>query len=334
MSALLDTDTTETQLSGKTSPFSSRVVYVASVRSARSGKSAATSKIKQLRKNEADFYTSLTLAGLERRKVQFSNYYGHIIIDDLGSEKSLWSRTATVAVLANLVHTHYVQKITQGQDIGISDFYGSAALNIQPILMNSIVRTNEWIAVTRDKTLRYYHLFRPIKPIKQLPEATIDWGESYMTVALGKAKGVLWNRLVALALSQWSHARCIEHLPALLKGAAALDGRTKVDKSDYKLLLKLLKPMTLERDIIDTYGFEEGRNFLNNTYCILTEIASYGEPTILNFCIDYKCSPSTVERLILAAKDWCWIKGEGNRRVVPHESTREILKTIGVYDKW
>lgn len=120
-------------------------------------------------KEQSKKYTSLTLAGLKHIAKELTAYGGHIIIDDLGSEKSLWSRTATVTVLANLVHTHYVHKITQGYEIQITDFQGSAALNIQPVLMNSLVQDTDWIAVVRDKVLRYYHLIRPRKPKAYLP---------------------------------------------------------------------------------------------------------------------------------------------------------------------
>lgn len=118
---------------------------------------------------ESTRYTSLTLASLHRRKDEFTGFHGHLVVDDLGGEKSLWSRTATITVLANLVYTHYVQKITMSYEINITDFQGSSALNIQPILMQSLVADDDWIAVVRDKVLRYYHLIRPVEPKSYLP---------------------------------------------------------------------------------------------------------------------------------------------------------------------
>lgn len=60
------------------------------------GKSATTDTIKTMLQEKATKYTSLTLAGLHRIADTLTQYAGHLIIDDLGSEKSLWSRTGTL----------------------------------------------------------------------------------------------------------------------------------------------------------------------------------------------------------------------------------------------
>lgn len=57
------------------------------------GKSAATDCIANLLTGRRKKYTSLTLAGLIRLKDELSQCADHVIIDDLGAEKSLWSRT-------------------------------------------------------------------------------------------------------------------------------------------------------------------------------------------------------------------------------------------------
>jgi len=133
------------------------------------GKSAATDTVHTMLGTESTRYTSLTLASLHRRKDEFTSFHGHLVIDDLGGEKSLWSRLATITVLANLVHTHYVQKIMMSYEIKITDFQGSASLNIQPVMLNSLIQSDDWVAVVRDKVMRYYHLIRPIKPKEYLP---------------------------------------------------------------------------------------------------------------------------------------------------------------------
>jgi len=260
-------------------------------------KSAATDLVNMLLKEKAKKYTSLTLAGLKRIGKALANYTGHIIIDDLGVEKSQWSRTATITVLSHLVYSHYIHKISRDQEILIQDFYGSAAVNIQPVLMDSIVSDMDWIALTRDKSIRYYHLIRPINPKMHLPQVELEWGEKLSKVATPKKRGRLWYQLLAIGLTQWSHARCKEHLTKLLQACAALDNRTKVTTSDYRLLIKLLRPMQLERYVMTTYGFETGRKFNNNLYCLLVELATYGEPTVEVISEDYKVSPSTVLRI-------------------------------------
>lgn len=298
------------------------------------GKSAATDTVHTILKERSEKYTSLTLAGLTRLKQKFQDYSGHLIIDDLGAEKSMWSRVSTVNVLATLVHTHYVRKITHEAEIQITNFQGSAALNIQPILMQSLVTDEDWIAVVRDKVLRYYHLIRPREPKAYMPTPNFDWGSRIEEVRLPPRRGHLWHQLTHICLTQWSYARCQEHLPQLLKASAALDNRTEVTSGDYSLIIKLLKPMQLERYVLQSFGFEYGRTFQNDTYCILVELASHGDPTIGTICEDYKVSPSTVERLIQASPDWSWIKTNSPKRIMPTDQTKHILKTCGVEQKW
>lgn len=299
-----------------------------------SGKSTATFSTKKILGNKADLYTSLTLASLHRKQKELNDYYGHMIVDDLGAEKSLWSRLATITVMATLVHTHYVHKLTLSHEIDIAGFNGSASLNVQPILMNSLIQSDDWIAVVRDKVLRYYHLVRPTDPQAWLPIPEIDWGEPYTNVQTPKSKKLLWWQLIAIGLTQWSKARCLEHIPALLRACASLDNRLKVKATDYKLLIKLLKPMQLERYAVSTFGFEYGRTFQNDTYCLLVELVSHGEPTLELICEDYKCSPTTVERIVKANPQWVFIKAGKHKRVAPMPQTEKILDLCGVNDKW
>jgi len=307
---------------------------VLNVAPAGCGKSVACTSVSHILSERSKMFTSLTLAGLMRLRDEFEHYSGHIIIDDLGAEKSLWSKLSTITVLANLVYGHHVRKITQGYEIRIEDFQGSVSMNIQPVLMNQLVQSEEWIAVVRDKVIRYYHLIRPSKPNPHPPKISLDWGKPLNEVHKPKHKGKLYYQLVAIGLTQWSYARVEEHIPDLLRAAAALDNRTKVKTSDYKLLIKLLRPMQLERYIIDTYGFETGRVFNNNLYCVLVELASFREPTIEQICEDYKIPPWTAERIISEYKQWCIITDNSPKRVKPTDKAKQILELCGAWQKW
>lgn len=298
------------------------------------GKSTATDTVGCLLKDRAKKYTSLTMAGLLRLKDELTDYTGHVIIDDLGAEKSEWTRTSTIATLAHLVHTHNIYRVTQTSVIQITDFNGSAALNIQPVMMQSLVRDDDWVAVVRDKAIRQYHLLRPMKPHKGLPNVVFDWGTPLDHVDEPKRTGKLWFQLVAIGLSQWSYGRCLEHLPMMLKAMAALDRRNKCKAEDYRLLAKLMKPMQLERYIIESYGFEEGRTFNNNVYCLLVELATWKEPTTDIIAEDYKVHPNTVVRLASTAPDWCFIKPDSPKKLIPTEQTQKIFERIGVNQKW
>lgn len=162
----------------------------------------------------------------------------------------------------------------------------------------------------------------------------IDWGEPLSQVKHPKKRGRLWYQLIAIGLTQWSYARCLEHLPSLLRACAALDGRTSANRSDYNLLIKLLRPMQLERYILKSAGFESGRYFQNNVYCLLVELVSHGQPTVETICEDYKVSPTTTHRLVSQAPDWVWLKTNSPTRVMPTENAQKILDLIGANQKW
>lgn len=298
------------------------------------GKSVTTDTLTLMLKGQAQKYTSLTLAGLKNIADDLAGFHGHIVVDDLGSEKSEWSRVSTVTVLATLVYTHYIKKITQGYVLELPDFYGSASLNIQPVLMQSIVGDNDWIAVIRDKVLVYYHLIRPINPKPLLHTPEIDLNIPMQEVMNPTHKGKLYYQLVAIGLTQWGYGRVIEYIPKLLRATAAIDGRTHVTTEDYQILAKLMKPMTLQRYLVTSFGFETGRTFDNNAYCLLVELATHGNPSIETICEDYKISPTTVERLAQSAPEWCWIKVNSPKRICPQEQTTKILKQAGVNQKW
>lgn len=307
---------------------------ILNVSTAGTGKSTVTDTVAYLLKDRAVKYTSLTMSGLVRLRDTLTGFSGHVIIDDLGAEKSQWSRTSTVSTLAHLVMQHHVIKISQTAEIQITDFQGSAALNIQPIMMNSIVQDDDWIAVVRDKVIRQYHLIRPIKPQKGLPQIKFDWGANLATVKEPSRNGILWYQLIAEGLSQWSYGRCLYHIPEMLKACAALDGRNHCIREDYKILAKLMRPMQLERFILESYGFESGRCFNNNVYCILVELASWGQPTIETIAEDYKVHPRTVISLAATAGDWCMISPDEPKRLIATEQTKKIFERIGVNQKW
>ena len=298
------------------------------------GKSAVSDAVSMMLYGENKKFTSITLAGLMRLKESFSGYSGHIIIDDLGAEKSMWSRISTITVLANLVHTHFVHKVTHSGEVKIEDFQGSVSLNIQPVILNSLVQSDEWISVVRDKVMRYYHLNRPINPTVKAPYVEVVKTTPIENVKMAEYRGKLWYDLVAITLNQWSYARVLEHVPDLLKACAVIDGRTKVKITDYRILIKILQPMQLEPYLVDTYGFESGRVFNNNLYCILVELATFGNPTVQQICYDYKVSRSTADRLIERESKWCFIKGGKNRRLMPTDKTKELLEIAGVDTKW
>lgn len=294
------------------------------------GKSTATDTVSKIMGERKMRFTSLTLAGLMQLKKLFTDSDCHVIIDDLGAEKSIWSRVSTITVLANLCYGHMVDKATNAGRMQVQNFTGGVSLNVQPVLMNSLVQDDDWIAVVRDKVIRYYHLYRPLEPKKLVQSIDLDWGKTIVDVKMPSETGRLWYQLIAIGLTQWGYSRVKEHLPDLLRACAVLDGRREINVTDYKLLIHLLQPIQLERYIIETYGFESGRVFNNNLLCVLVELASFKEPTIDQISEDYKINPTTAEALCKEQQQWCYIKEDKYKKVLPTEQTKKILDLCGV----
>jgi len=298
------------------------------------GKSSATNTVYRVLGSASKRYGSVTLSGLHHLQPELNNYVGHIVIDDLAAEKSVWSRIATISALSHLVYSHSVSKYTQSLQLLIQNFNGSVALNIQPVLMQSLVDAEEWVSMIRDKVIRYYHLVRPSKPVSFLPDVKLQFGQDIQRVSMGEFKGKLYYALFAKGLYQWSAARCNEHIPDLLKACAALDGRTEVATSDYILLDKLMQQFSLEVNLVDTFGFEAGRVFNQNAYYLLVELASFQKVTLQQICVDYKVSMRTAERLINTVKEWCYLENKNGKVIQPTPYAKKILEESGANQKW
>jgi len=298
------------------------------------GKSTVTNALARELGDRSRPYTSLTMVGLQRIEKELNQCDSHIIIDDLGAEKSNWTRVSTLSALSHLAYSHFIDRSTASGRIKIEDFTGGVSLNIQPAAMSALVQSEEWVTMVRDKVLRYYHLFRPIKESLTMPNIDISWGGIIEKVKMPSTRGRLWYSLVDISMLLWGMARTKEHITDLLRSMAVLDGRKAVNNEDMRILHKLLLPAQLEPFIIESYGFETGRVFNQNLYCILTELATFREPSIEQFCVDYKVSYATAKRLIDAEKQWVWVKSNSPSRVLPTDETKGFLEKAGVYEKW
>lgn len=273
---------------------------------------------------------SVTRSGLRDFKDQFTHFQGLVVIDDLGKVDTDYSRVSTVTSFAELCYSHFISKHTMTVTVEIAEFFGSAILNVQPPVLAKLVESDEWEVVTQDKTLRYYHLYRPIKPNSQKPEFNIDWGIDISKVHKPDKRYKLYSKLEAIASVQWSDARILEHLNDMLRACAALDRREDVSMEDYQVLYKLMKPMVVERYVKEKYGFEIGRSFNTNLLAVLVEFASWKNISISRIARDYKVSESTVYRLLSEIKDWFVPSEPMSKRLVPKAELSKALKEVGV----
>lgn len=273
---------------------------------------------------------SVTRSGLKDFKDTFSNFYGLVVMDDMGKVDSLYNRKHTISTFAELCYSHFISKHTFTVTIEIADFFGSAILNVQPPILSEVYEYPEWESVIQDKTIRYYHLYRPTKPNENKPNIKIDWGIDMDLVKKPYHHYKLYSKLEDIASIQWSDARVIEHLNALLRATAALDRRQDVKNEDFLLLYRLMKPLTIERHIMTKVGFEVGRYMNTNLAATLVEFASWKHISIDRIARDYKISPATTYRLLSEIKEWFRADAVMAKKLIPKPELKKILKEAGV----
>jgi len=273
---------------------------------------------------------SVTRSGLSNFKDQFTHFTGLVVIDDLGKVDTNYSRIHTVTSFAELCYSHFIAKYTMTVTVEIFEFHGSAVLNVQPPVLAALVESDEWEVVTADKTVRYYHLYRPVKPNENKLEPSIDWGIDFDLIHKPRHSYRQYDKLAKIASIQWSDARVLQHLDSLLKASAALARRQDVNVDDYNLLARLMKPMTVERHITSKSGFEVGRRLDTNLLAVLVEFASWKDINIERICRDYKVSPSTAYRLLAQIGEWFDKSSPESKKLIPKMALKRVLKEAGV----
>lgn len=279
--------------------------------------------------------TSLRLLSITRARLadytdKLSNFYGVVLMDDIAGAGSVYERKDTISAFCQLCYSHFISKHTWTCSYEITNFHGAAIMNIQPALLAEVYEYPEWEGLIQEKTLRYYHLYRPTKPNQEKPNVKIDWGVDIDLVHKPKHGFKLYESILAIASVQWSDSRALEHVDNLLRSIAALDRRQDINNEDLRLLYKLMKPMTVERHIFRKSGFETGRWMDTNLAAVLVEFASWKNVNIDRIARDYKVSPATVYRLLLEIKEWFVESQTKAKMLIPKKELNQVLKEAGL----
>ncbi|KKL09350.1 hypothetical protein LCGC14_2566750, partial [marine sediment metagenome] len=293
------------------------------------GKSVMTDTLKLIHPDAVSLL-SITKARLTDYKDTFSNFFGVVLMDDMAGAGSPYERKDTITAFSQLCYSHTISKHTWTSDFEISNFFGAAIMNIQPALLAEVYAYPEWEGIIQDKTLRYYHLYRPTSPTRTKPNIEVDWGIDIDLVHTPRHDYKLYKTLDDIASIQWSDSRAYEYIDMLLRGIAALDRRQDVNNNDLILLHKLMKPMTVEKHIFRKSGFETGRWMDTNLAAVLVEFASWKKINIDRIARDYKVSPSTVYRLLADIKEWFVEDSIKSKMLVPKLELKRVLKEAGV----
>lgn len=296
------------------------------------GKSRA---IKFMAKNTPNSYMpdSISIANLGAREDYFTSFRSVIACEDISKIQGDYGKRTTLSTLSSLCYDHRVQPSMHGFDFTIEDFYGAALMGIQPKMLHNLMLEDEWETHIQDKTIRYYHLFRPLLPTLHDPEIIIKKGIDFDAVKDFEPKNnPNWNNLLKIGDTQWSVARCKEHLIDFLKAIAALENRNEVIDDDYILLRELMKPMAIESIVVVKEDLEGEALLDNNLLALLVEYYTYnGEFFLAQVAKDFKGIGIKQAYKIMNTQNGNWQQiSKSPTAFIPSKKLLKELKKIGM----
>lgn len=298
---------------------------------AGSGKTTALEAAAKVNKKGFMAFDSITRSGLKVIEKKLNDFEGTCIIGDLGNIDTGYSTKESIKTAVLLTYEHHLTKLNSQMNLSIENFQGSFITSAQPVIMQNLINSQDWEAVVRDKTIRYYHLIRPLFPNNEKINIHADWGKDFDDVTYKHKQSKEFDELWRCGLDQWGRSRTSVHVIDLLKACAALDGRKYVNHSDVLVALELTKPMRLEKFLVEKQGFETEKEFMHNHACMLTEFATYKEVTYDQIATDFFVSLRTVNRLLLTVRELVLPNPRDENKLIPTDIAVKVLKECGYW---
>jgi hypothetical protein len=295
------------------------------------GKTTALKAAMDCNPEENLMLDAITRSGLKPIQEKLNGFKGTFLLSDLGNIDTGYSLKESVKTLVNLVYEHTLSKMNAQINLSINDFQGSALTTGQPVIMQRIVNSPDWEAVIQDKTLRYYHLYRPLKVNNKPIKINAKWGIDLDDVSIVIPKNKQLKELYKMAMTQFGISRAEQHVNDMLRACAALDGRKKVQTKDFDVLIELTKPMRFEQYIVSREGFESDKEFMHNDMCLLTEAATYHKLDKNQMQINYKITRRTLDRILHQMNTWFLPNLKDADTIEISLQTKEVLEECGYW---
>jgi len=293
------------------------------------GKSTITNWISEQRQ-DAYIKDSLTRASLKQYETMWQDFTGVMLFDDVGKIDTDWSMIQTLTTMAEIVHGHFISKDSHQLHIEIDNFHGSAVLNIQPNVLHKVVQHPSWHSNLADKSLRYYHLQRATSPNRKGIEVPIDWGLDFDEVDEPETESPWWDALMSIGMEQWTRPRAMEHISDMLKALAALGNNPSPGQIEAEILLDLVRPMTVEMEVLETVGFGESTSLNTGLLYLLTEFGTYQKLTYKDIAVDMKMRERKVMNILETMVEWFEKVGRDPVTLQPSPELMRVLKKAGI----
>lgn len=278
----------------------------------------------------------VTVNGLKAYAEQLDNNSTTIIVEDLSRSGTDYMQINTVAVLSGIVYTSAISKHNATLNLEITGMHGSALVYAQPLIMKKLVRVPEFESDISDKTLRYYHLVKPITPHPEddplNPQLTDGkpWGSiDRQKIKYDPMTAVkYWDRIIDNFTCEVSLARAIEHSQALMKASALLNGRESVTEADAWLIEFLSRDFRIEEEIYTKRELEGERYLDPNLLPLLTIMVTYRTPTVKLISKSFRLQQAQTYEIV--KKLGLWVQLNGGKLHATEKCTR-LLKELGLW---
>jgi len=286
--------------------------------------------LKALRRQlpETIWLETMTEAGMNPYADQLTDYRGSILFDDLAGMRTAYRREHTLSTFTALVTNHEIGSHTGHQHLEITGFHGSVMCGCQPVVLAPLLKSENWDGLLADKTIRYYHLKRPVEPVLAELDLEVRWGKDINNVSEPLMADPWYVPLLEIGKTQWTKGRNMEHTSALLKAAAALDERLEVTPEDAKILMEVMKPLAAEAQFVVKESLDGERRMRRDYMYLLIEFASYDGFTVDDLAEDYRTSKATAYAVLERNSPLWVIRKKSPTKYYASITTHETLSEI------
>ena len=122
----------------------------------------------------------------------------------------------------------------------------------------------------------------------------------------------------------------MEHMSDLLKGLAALGRNPQPGQLEAEILLQLVRPMTVEMEVLETVGFGESTTLNTGLLYLLTEFGTYETLTYKDIAQDMKMRERKVMNILETMVEWFEKAGRDPVTLQPSPELIRVLKKAGI----